>query len=133
MSLRIHINPNSGVALYRQIADEVKAAFLRGFIKPGERLPSVRELAVELGMNPTTIVKAYDLLEHERLINRRQGKGAFVADGQQPLHPEERSAHLVKLSKQLAIEGRRLGLSETELVSLLKDELRTLRPTKRRN
>jgi len=132
VNLPIDINPNSGIPLYRQIVSSVKAAFLRGYIRPGERLPSVRELAAHLGVNPTTIVKAYDRLEHERLIVRRQGQGAFVADGQQPLHPEERVEILTKHAAQLAIEGRRLGLTERELLELLREELRQLRPEKRR-
>ena len=87
---------------------------------------------MHLGVNPTTIVKAYDRLEHERLIVRRQGQGALVADGQQPLHPEERGEILTKYAAQLALEGRRLGLSGGELVELLRGELRRLRPEKRR-
>ncbi|MCP3918535.1 MAG: GntR family transcriptional regulator [bacterium] len=132
MPLRIHIQPNSGVALYKQVANEVKAAFLRGALGSEERLPSVRELAAELGVNPTTIVKAYDQLENERLIVRRQGQGAFVAGGREPLRPEEEQGLLTKLARQLALEGRRLGWSEAEIKAQLDHELRALRPTRKR-
>lgn len=130
--LRIHIQPHTGVPLYRQIVDEVKAAFLRGAIRPGDKLPSVRELAAELAVNPTTIVKAYDTLDHERLVVRRQGQGAFVADGVPSLRPEERDELLTRLARDLAREGRRLGRSEKELTELLRRELQRLRPDKRR-
>ena len=128
VKLHVRIRPNSGQPFYRQIADQVKTEFLRGYLQPGERLPSVRELAKELSMNPTTIVKAYDLLEHERLIVRRQGQGAFVADGNQPLHPDEREGLLAELAGKLAIEGRRLGYSEAEIEAAVRDELARLRP-----
>lgn len=128
VSLPIRIQPASGVPLYRQIASEVQAAFLRGYLKPGDRLPSVRELAAQQGLNPTTVVKAYDLLAHERLIVRRQGQGAFVAGGTEPLEPEERRAIVDELAGQLALEGRRLGWSEEELVEVLRERLAALRP-----
>lgn len=128
MVLRIQIRPNSGLPLYRQIANEVKAAFLRGYVRPGERLPSVRELASELGINPTTVVKAYDLLDRERLVVRRQGQGAFVAGGDEPLRPEERDARIGELAQELALEGRRLGFTEEAIGELVRRELRALRP-----
>lgn len=128
MNIHIHVQPGSATPLYRQIADEVKAAFLRGDLEPGERLPSVRELAGHLSMNPATVVKAYDLLANERLIVRRQGQGAFVADGNQPLHDGERKELIARLARQLAIEGRRVGMSEEELREAFERELASLRP-----
>ena len=132
MTLHIHIQPHAGPPLYQQIVDEVKSAFLRGAVEAGERLPSVRELAVTLGVNPTTVVKAYDTLANERLIVRRQGQGAFVADGKPALAPEEKESLLAELAHRLALEGLRLGWTETELVAQLRAELRALRPDKRR-
>ncbi len=126
--MHIHLNPSSGVPIYRQITDEVKVAFLRGSIRPGDRMPSVRELAGNLGINPTTVVKAYDQLENESLIVRRQGQGAFVADGMQLIHPQALSNLMTQAARQMAIEGRRLGLSEIELLAFLQEELAKLRP-----
>lgn len=128
MNIHIHVQPGSATPLYRQIADEVKAAFLRGDLEPGARLPSVRELAGHLSMNPATVVKAYDLLANERLIVRRQGQGAFVADGNQPLHDGERKELIARLARQLAIEGRRVGMSEDDLREAFEHELASLRP-----
>jgi len=130
MNIYFNINANSGIPLYQQIADEVKAAFLRGYIQSGERLPSIRELASNLGINPTTIVKAYDLLEHERLIIRRHGQGAYVSDGNQPLHAKEKKELITQLARQLAIEGRRLNLTEEEINTTLENELEKIRPQK---
>ena len=128
MSIPIRLRPGSGLPLYRQIANDVKAAFLKGFVKPGTRLPSVRELARDLGTNPATVVKAYDLLESERIIYRHQGRGAFVSDGDQPLRAQERDALIARLASELAREGLRLGLAEDELVAALRAEVARLRP-----
>lgn len=129
--LHLHLQPHSGVPLYRQIVDEVQAACLRGALRPGERLPSVRELATRLGVNPTTIVKAYDTLEGDRRIARHQGQGAFVADAEPALPEREKEARLARLAGDLAREGRRLGCTETEVVALLRAQLRALRPGER--
>lgn len=131
VTVDIHINANSGVPIYRQIADEVKSARLRGFLTPGARLPSVRALAARLAVNPTTVVKAYDVLAGERVIVRRPGRGAFVSDDVEPLRPREKREMLARLAAKLAIEGRRLGLSEEEIAALLAAELERLRPHQR--
>ncbi|MFO1010216.1 MAG: GntR family transcriptional regulator [Planctomycetota bacterium] len=128
--MRIQLAPNSGVPLFRQVANQVKAAFLRGHLAPGDRLPSVRELAKELAINPTTVVKAYEQLERERVITCRQGQGAFVTGGVEPLHQDEREELLSQHASELAREGRRLGMSEQQLLALLESELKKLRPRK---
>ena len=128
MQLHIRINPSSGKPFYRQIADQVKAECFRGFLKPGDKLPSVRKLAAELAMNPATIVKAYDLLEEERLVVRQQGKGAFIADGQNSFRSKASKQKLQELASQLALEGRRLGLDEDQIAALLQLEFRKLQP-----
>jgi len=128
--MQFQVSPNSGVPLFRQIANQVKAAHLRGALAPEERLPSVRELARDLAVNPTTVVKAYELLERERVIVCRHGQGAFVRGGIEPLRDEERERLLGDLASELAREGRRLGTSESQLLGLLENELRKLRPRK---
>ena len=126
------LNPSSGVPLFRQIVKETQAAFLQGLLQPGDLLPSVREMSSKLGINPTTVVKAYDQLESEGLIVRRQGQGAFVLGQTRPMRPSDRSDLLSELASDLAVEGRRLGASEAQLTELLQSELRKLRPRKAR-
>lgn len=129
MPIDLRLRPSAGTPLYRQIVDEVRSAFVRGLLTPGEKLPSVRELSAQLGVNPTTVVKAYDGLEAERLIVRRQGVGAFVAESTDPvIAPGEDEERLREGAAALALEGRRLGWSERRLVALFEDELRGLRP-----
>jgi GntR family transcriptional regulator len=72
-------NPSSGVPIYLQLMEQVKHGVETGALRPGEQLPGIRPLAEELVINPNTVAKAYRELEHEGVIELRQGAGAFVA------------------------------------------------------
>src|SRR5437868_8367918 len=72
-------NPSSGVPIYLQLMEQVKHAIETGALRPGEQLPGIRPLAEELVVNPNTVAKAYRELEHEGVIELRQGAGAFVS------------------------------------------------------
>lgn len=73
------IDPNSHVPIYLQIVEGIRAAIAAGVYRPGELLPSLRVLAVDLVVNPNTVQKAYDELEREGLVFSRRGVGVFVA------------------------------------------------------
>lgn len=73
-------NPSSGVPIYLQLIEQVRHAIATGAVRPGEQLPAIRPLAEELVINPNTVAKAYRELEHEGVIELRQGAGAFVTD-----------------------------------------------------
>ena len=77
--LHFQLDPRSGVPVYRQLMDQVKYYVAGNTLRPGDPLPSIRELAVGLSVNPTTVVKAYTELEREGVIAMRHGKGAFVS------------------------------------------------------
>jgi GntR family transcriptional regulator len=72
-------NPSSGVPIYLQLMEQVKHSIETGALRPGEQLPGIRPLAEELVINPNTVAKAYRELEHEGVIELRQGAGAFVS------------------------------------------------------
>ena len=72
-------NPASGVPIYLQVIEQVKHAIATGAVRPGEQLPGIRPLAEALVINPNTVAKAYRELEHEGVIELRQGAGAFVS------------------------------------------------------
>jgi DNA-binding transcriptional regulator YhcF (GntR family) len=74
-------NPSSGVPIYLQLMEQVKHSIETGAMRPGEQLPGIRPLAEELVINPNTVAKAYRELEHEGVIELRQGAGAFVSAG----------------------------------------------------
>ena len=73
------INPNSPVPVYLQIADYIRGAVAAGVYRPGEAIPSVRALALDLTVNPNTVQRAFEELERERLIEVRKGLGMFVS------------------------------------------------------
>lgn len=74
------MNPRAALPIYQQLVDQVKSAVASGMLQPGQQLPSVRELAGELAINPNTVARAYSILEAEGLIQRRQGAGTYVAE-----------------------------------------------------
>lgn len=80
MALQIHIDLKSGVPFYRQIIDQVKAAMATETIGPGDRLPTVRQLAVDLSINPNTVSRAYTELELTGLVETQMGSGTFVGN-----------------------------------------------------
>lgn len=73
-------NPSSGAPVYLQLIEQVKHAIDVGGLRPGDQLPAIRRVAEDLVINPNTVARAYRDLEHEGLIELRQGSGAFVAD-----------------------------------------------------
>jgi GntR family transcriptional regulator len=75
----VRIDPRSHVPIYLQIAEEIRAAVAAGLYRPGEALPSLRAMAVEVQVNPNTVQRAYDELERDGLIYSQRGKGLFVA------------------------------------------------------
>ena len=76
----MQIDPGSHVPIYLQIADAVRAAVAAGVYRPGEVLPSLRAMAIEIHVNPNTVQRAYDELEREGLIYSQRGRGLFVAE-----------------------------------------------------
>src|SRR5262245_8860971 len=73
-------NPSSGVPVYLQLIEQVKHAIDVGALSPGDQLPAIRRVAEDLVINPNTVAKAYRELEHEGVIELRQGTGAFVSE-----------------------------------------------------
>jgi GntR family transcriptional regulator len=77
-AVRFLIDAKSGVPFYRQIIEQVKFGIARGDLQPGDRLPTVRQLAVDLSINPNTVIRAYRELEIEGTLDTQQGSGTFV-------------------------------------------------------
>ena len=76
--IEFHLDGGSGVAAYMQVVHQVKQALRLGMLRPGDRLPTVREVVAALAINPNTVLKAYRELEMEGLVAGRQGQGTFV-------------------------------------------------------
>ena len=111
----INIDPSSGLPIYLQIAQQIKTSVAMGRLQPEEPLPSVRQLAVELAVNPNTVARAYLDLEIEGVIYKRQGAGTFVSSQGVEMSKGERRRVLNELLEKALVEGVNLGLSEREL------------------
>jgi GntR family transcriptional regulator len=109
------LNPNSGVPLYVQLQQQVQQRILTGQLADGVQLPSVRELSAQLGLNPLTVSKVYQLLERE---------GTYVSHQSPALRIEARRRQIEPALDQLVTEALHLGLSEKEIQSLLSDKFR---------
>lgn len=119
----VHIDASSGTPIYRQIVDQVRQAIAGGTLRPGDRLPPVRDLAIELAVNPNTIAKAYQDLERDGVIETSRGRGTFVAPGASKATGSERLQRLGPVLDRLIAEAYLLGISEDELQRLLADRL----------
>jgi GntR family transcriptional regulator len=129
--LHFQINLQSGLPVYRQLMDQIKYYAVSGILPVGAQLPSIRELARALTVNPTTVVKAYTELEHEGIIQVRQGKGAFLADTAPARSEAACEESLRNLARQLALEATQMGASQQQVLRLVGEEMRTMSPVAR--
>src|SRR5213593_1712132 len=91
----LRMNPASGVPLYLQLIEQVKHAIETGAMRAGEQLPSVRQMAEELLINPNTVARAYRELEHEGVIELKHGSGAFIRESIVPRAKLMQKAHAI--------------------------------------
>lgn len=118
-----HIDPSSGTPIYRQLADQVRQAVASGVLRAGDKLPSVRDLAVELAVNPNTIAKAYQELERDGVIETPRGKGSFVADRDNTVSEAERLRQFAEAADRLVADAYRLRISSDQALAVLRDRL----------
>lgn len=111
----IRIDPSNGLPIYIQIIKQIKTQIAMGRLLPEEPLPSVRQLALELAVNPNTIARAYRDLEVEGIIYKRAGHGTFVANLGVDMSRRERKKSFTELVEKAVVEGVHLGLNEAEL------------------
>jgi GntR family transcriptional regulator len=119
----LRIEKGSAVPISRQIADQIASLCASGGLKPGERLPSVRELARDLAVNQNTILRVYERLSGEGLLEMRHGQGTFVAARASKNRTASHRARLVDELRQIARQAVGLGLSSDELHELLAEAL----------
>lgn len=127
--LHYHVDPGAAAPAYRQLMEQVRYYVASGAVEVGEKLPSIRALARYLGVNPSTVVKAYGELEHLGVIERRQGSGVFVREGGAVPTAEECEAALRGRARALAIEARQMGAADQLVIGLLREELGALGTT----
>jgi len=118
--LNLQIDNKSGVPYYRQIIEQIKFAVARGQLEPGDRLPTVRQLAVDLAVNPNTVVRAYRQLEIEGVVETQQGSGTFVGEERPEIDALERRRMLDQILTDLLARASSYGFSIEDVVDGLR-------------
>jgi len=121
--MELYVNPGDELPLYRQIVRQVTDAIAGARLKPGERLPSHRDLATELVIAPLTVKKAYDELEQQGLIETQRGRGTFVRQELIKPDPDARRERLRDAAQRLLSQASLSGVPYSEVLGLL-DEIR---------
>src|SRR5512137_1387053 len=109
--MQISLDVKSGVPFYRQIIDQVKSAIATGRVEPGDRLPTVRQLAVELSINPNTVSRAYTELELTGLVETQMGSGTFVGQRKVEQDDVERRRLLDEICQELLARASSHGFT----------------------
>ncbi|HZS45980.1 MAG TPA: GntR family transcriptional regulator [Blastocatellia bacterium] len=111
----ITIDPSNGLPIYLQIMAQIKTNIAMGRLLPEDPLPSVRQLAIDLAVNPNTIARAYRDLEFEGVIYKRHGQGTFVSSQGVEMSKRERKRVLSALIEKAIVEGTNLSLDEEDM------------------
>jgi len=123
---RFRLDASSGVPPYLQLVHQVRQSLLLGYLREGDRLPTVKELAGDLAINPNTVVKAYRQLEHEGLAGGRPGQGTFITATLAPAPPAASGSLRTSLEEWFR-SAQEAGLSEeavTALIAVVRHEMR---------
>ncbi|WP_342599687.1 GntR family transcriptional regulator [Psychrobacillus sp. FSL H8-0483] len=126
----IEIQTNSSVPIYLQLAQQLIEGMVRGDLKPGDSLPSVRAFAADLGMNMHTVNKAYHYLEEKEFIQIVAKSGVIIQPNGIPKASEEEKQQLAEQLRPLIAEGMVLNLSEDEMVDMLCNLVRDIKEGK---
>ncbi|GAC1402775.1 MAG: GntR family transcriptional regulator [Candidatus Velthaea sp.] len=118
MPANFNVDPRSGVPIYVQLIDQVKRSIAVGALAPGERLPTVKALAVDLTVNPNTVARAYRDLERDGAIETSPGRGSFVSDGEGPQARKNVTDVAAAKLEDAVRDARSIGVERTELQAL---------------
>ncbi len=113
----------SGVPAYRQIIDQILGGIAAGSLKPGDQLPTVRQLAVDLEINPNTVVRAYRELEIRGVLTTQQGVGTFVTTAPVERNDAEQQRQLDQLVSEFIARAGGAGISAESLVERIQEFL----------
>lgn len=117
------LDPRSPTPLYAQIAERLRVAIVTRELTPAEMLPSVRQMAANLRVNPATVVQAYRALEDDGFVEMRQGMGTYVREVSPSQRSTERERQATELVRRLLSEAARLGLTAREVTAAFEREL----------
>jgi GntR family transcriptional regulator len=117
----ITINLTDGVPIYRQIVNQVKYLVASGLLRPGEELPPIRTLALQLKVTPNTIVKAYGDLENAGVVHKRRGSGTFVSEGRLQLAIRERRRVIGQRIDALLAEAHQMNFNADDVLRMVRE------------
>jgi GntR family transcriptional regulator len=120
---RFAIDLHSGVPVYRQLVDQVRSGMAAGRLNAGDQLPTVRQLAVDLAINPNTVMRAYRELELGGLLETHQGTGTFIANKKLQKNSAERERQLSQMAGEIAARAGAAGFALEDLIDRLRDLL----------
>jgi len=125
MPVILTVDPRSGVPIYLQIIEQVKRSVALGLLAPGEQLPTVKQLALDLTVNPNTVARAYRDLEHDAIIETASGRGSFVRlNGTAAAASIGAGRDVARVSIDSAVrDAKSLGLARTEISQLADSSL----------
>src|SRR5438067_6772794 len=114
--MKFRLDMHTGVPVYRRIIDQVHGARASGAVRPGDQLPTVRQLAVDLAINPNTVVRAYREMEIRGILSTQQGMGTFITDAQPKPNELERRRRVAQLAGDLLARAGAEGITLDELI-----------------
>ena len=120
-SFRPSLDLRSGVPVYRQIIDQVTGGVAAGALREGDQLPTVRQLAVDLAINPNTVIRAYRELELLGVLETQQGTGTFISQRAAQRNGAERRRRLAQLAGEFAARAGSEGFTVDELIGQLQE------------
>jgi len=118
---QLSLDPRSGVPVYRQIIDQVQGGIASGTLVAGDQLPTVRQLAVDLAINPNTVLRAYRELELGGLLETQQGTGTFITQKRIEHDQVERARQLNQLAGDFVARAGAAGFTVEELLEVLRE------------
>ena len=122
-AFRFALDLHTGVPVYRQLIDQVRAGVASGTLAAGDQLPTVRQLAVDLAINPNTVMRAYRELELGGMLETHQGTGTFISDKKIEKKSSERERQLGQMASEFAARAGAAGFTLEELIDRMSELL----------
>jgi GntR family transcriptional regulator len=118
---KFRLDYGSGVPVYRQLIDQVQAGIATGILSAGHQIPTVRQVAVDLAINPNTVMRAYRELEIRGVLDTQQGTGTFIATQRAQIDDNDRTRRLDQLIDEFVARAGAGGFTLTEILEALKE------------